>query len=69
MAPGYVFIKDIEQALYGIATLDAACIDLAASEKKMLKNSILGYHQKRIGTKEYRTGNVGPARFVDTRIR
>ena len=62
-------IKDMEQTLDRISALDAACIDLAASEKRMLKNNILGYHQKRIGTKEYRTGSIGPARFVDTRIR
>ncbi len=62
-------IRDMAQALDGIAALDAVCIDAAVSEKEMLKNRILDYYQKRNGTKEYRTGSVGPARFVDTRIR
>ena len=61
--------KDMEQIINEISTLENDCINLATTERDLLKKELLGYQHGKRGTKGYRSSNAAPAKFIDTMVR
>lgn len=61
-------IKDMEELLNGILTIENGCYHSAKTEWETIKSDILAARQHRKRSKGYQYGAAAPARFVDTRI-
>jgi hypothetical protein len=64
-----ILFEEMGQLINEISMLENDCKNLAATERDLLKHELLGYQQSKRGTKGYRSGNVAPAKFIDTMIR
>ena len=64
-----ILFKEMAQVINEISVIENDCMNLAVTERDLLKHELLGYQQSKRGTKGYQSGNVAPAKFIDTMIR